>query len=230
MPIGRTLALTPSEFSSVPQAFPGMGWLSCRFSAEGRGLENLPQRLPRNSLLILDDSTPMAGHDPEKITAQLLKAVEKFRCSGLLLDFEKAGNRDQQALAHHLTETLPCPVAVSEAYGRDLDCPLFLSLIPPYVSLPAYITPWKGRELWLELGISTCSITLTPGGASIDQAAAASGKLHCDSRLHCHYSVSLSPGQVIFTLTRTKEDLRDLIQEAESLGISRWIGLWQELK
>ena len=65
------LAMTAGEIRGASVLPRRTGWLSCHFSPSGVGLSNLPVALPPGSLLILDDSTPMDGHDPEQIAGQL---------------------------------------------------------------------------------------------------------------------------------------------------------------
>ena len=50
-----------------------------------------------------------------------------------------------------------------------------------------------------------------------------------EPKLHCHYHIQLIDQKAEFTLYRTREDLDTLLEEAEALGISAAVGLWQEL-
>ena len=65
------LAMTPAEFNSVSQPPPDFAYMACHFSPYGTGLGNLPTVLPPESLLILNDRTPIHGHDPQRIFDQL---------------------------------------------------------------------------------------------------------------------------------------------------------------
>ena len=170
MPIPRYLAMTPGEFRSVSPLPPKVGWMACRFSADGPGISELPPQLPPESLLILNDSRPMAAHDPEEICAQLKAAGEKLRISGLLLDFEREGNPDQRDLARLLTEALPCPVAVSEPYARELSGPVFLSPVPPEEPLERRLEPWRQRPVWLELAGIRRSLRVTEAGTEVSDS------------------------------------------------------------
>ena len=50
-----------------------------------------------------------------------------------------------------------------------------------------------------------------------------------DSALHCHYHIKTFDDHIDFTLWRTREDLTNLLREAETLGVTLAVGLWQEL-
>lgn len=231
MAILRYLAMTAAEFQENRDHSRKIGWMSCLFSPYGTGLSNLPRVLPAGSLLILSDYTPMQGHDPEIIAGQLTQCVDALHCSGVLLDFQRPGNGQQAALVQQLVQALPCPVAVSEVYARELDCPVFLSPVPPSTALRDYLAPWQGREIWLELALNGEVITLTEKGAE-------TVPLSCipvpedgfsDDPLHCHYRIETTLDSARFTLWRTAEDLDALLEEAEGHGVTTGVGLWQEL-
>ena len=162
---------------------------------------------------------------------QLSLCAETWHCSGLLLDFQRPGCVETAAIAKHLASALPCPTAVSAAYAGDLDCAVCLPPVPPSQPLEAYLSPWSGRETWLELALDGESITLTEQGA-------ATVPLPCpqlsqpgfrDDCLHCHYRIHLTDDRAEFTLWRTEEDLADLMEAAETLGVTAAVGLYQEL-
>ena len=50
-----------------------------------------------------------------------------------------------------------------------------------------------------------------------------------DPALHCHYRTQTYDDHIDFTLWRTQEDLTGLLREAEHLGVTLAVGLWQEL-
>ena len=52
---------------------------------------------------------------------------------------------------------------------------------------------------------------------------------HPDEKLHCRYSIATEPDAAIFTLQRTREDNTALLREAETMGVTKSVGLWQEL-
>ena len=231
MAITRYLAMTAAEFGGNSPLPPKIAWMACHFSPYSTGLSNVPRQLPSGSVLMLNDITPIHGHDPQRIAAQLRECMDTLKCSGLLLDFQRPGCTETAALAKHLTEALPCPVAVSEPYSAGLDCPVFLPPVPHHVPLEAHLAPWKGREIWLEIALDGEILTLTPEGASFTTLPPGETHKggHREEKLHCHYIISQSDAQACFTLWRTPEDLDTLLAEADTLGVHTAVGLYQEL-
>ena len=232
MAIRPFLAMTAAEIRSTQTLPAKIAWMACHFSPYSTGLSNLPKKLPPGSMVILDDITPIRGHDPETIARQLLRPLEALECSAVLLDFQRPGYEEAAALAQHLSGALPCPVGVSSLYGKGLNCPVFLPPAPPDTSLADYLSPWKGREIWLELAGEGETIVLTSAGAeasSLPAAAHFSGG-HRDERLHCHYRIQVEEDRACFTLLRTQEDLWDLLRQEEALGVTRAVGLYQQLQ
>ena len=80
-----------------------------------------------------------------------------------------------------------------------------------------------GREQMLRMilrgDVDCCEIS----GIAAEQGFA-------DEQLHCHYRAETGDDFARFILWRTREDLHDLAQEAERLGIKALVGLWQEWK
>lgn len=231
MVIAPFLAMTAAEMYASSQFPPKVAWMACHFSPFGLGLSNLPQALPAGSLLMVDDITPPHGHDPGLIAEQLTNCVQALQCSGVLLDFQRAGSEEARTLANHLTQALPCPVVVSECYSGDFEGPVFLPPVPPSVPLEEYLLPWKGRELWIELGLEGEILTLTEEGCETIPLPCpdleADGFL--DDKLHCHYTIETTEKSARFTLWRTTDDLVELLAEAAELGIVGAVGLYQEL-
>lgn len=231
MAIRPFLAMTAAEIRGTEALPPKTAWMACHFSPYSTGLSNLPKILPPGSMVILDDITPIHGHDAEAIAAQLRPRLEGLECSGVLLDFQRPGYAEAGLLAGRLSEALPCPVGVSALYGRELSCPVFLPPVPPDVILADYLAPWQGREIWLELALGVEAITLTPAGATaspLPPTVQFTGG-HGDERLHCHYQIHTDADSARFTLFRTPEDLDALLTEGEALGATRAVGLYQEL-
>ena len=223
------LAQTQGEMSGNLSPLK-IAYMACHFSPGGSGLSNLPKILPPGTMLILDDSTPMEDHSPEKILLQLTDVMQRSQCEALLLDFQRPGIDIQQKLAHLLCQALPFPVGVSEIYGTELSCPVFLPPVPPDGPLAAYILPWQGREIWLEGALDGLSLHLTEAGCHPQPLWDFPDDGCSDSRLHCHYRVETTGNTAAFHLWRTPEDLKALFREAEYLGVSKIIGLWQELR
>ena len=231
MAIRPFLAMTAAEFWNNRGISRPVGWLSCLFSPYGTGLSNLPQTLPEGSLLILSDHTPMDGQDPRVIEQQLTDCTQQLGCAGVLLDFQRPEIAQQASLAKRLSDALPCPVAVSEVYGKDLDNPVFLSPVPPGMPPEVYLTPWAGREIWLELALDGEVITLREAGAETTALPHFSqpDTGFSDKALHCHYRIETTADSAVFTLWRTLEDLTALLEAAEDLGVAQAVGLYQEL-
>lgn len=225
------LALTAAEFRRCPALPEKCAWMACHFSPYGTGLTNLPKALPEGSLLILNDRTPVRGHDPRQILDTLRQAVEEFRCAGVLLDLQRPGCPDTAAIAKTLL-ALPCPVCVSEMYAQGLECPVFLPPVPLLRTVEEYIAGWKGREIWLEAARNGAVITVTAEGSRVSPLPVdAEIELpHYDGTLFCHYRILPFSDKAVFTLRRTESDLDALLEKAASLGITNTVGLWQELK
>jgi hypothetical protein len=231
MAIKRYLAMTAAEIEGNPAVPFPIGWMACQFSPYSQGLSNLPGSLPEDSLLILNDFTPIDGHDPSVVGAQLRQCIDSQKCTGLLLDFQREGNPQTEELVSFLVEALPCPVVVSEPYGANRKCPVFLPPLPHHLPLSEYLTPWQGREIWLDLALDGETITLSKEKAAI--APLPPGEVfdggHREETLHCHYRTELLEDSACFTLWRTREDLEEMLEEAEALGIKTAVGLYQEL-
>ncbi len=226
------LAKTKAEFrfeDSLP--FP-TAWMACHFSPYGTGLSNLPRKLPLDSLLMLDDITPMHGHDVNFIGEQLQYCVEKFRCKGILLDFQRPGYPECESLIAHLCESLSCPVGVSSLYGKGFNTPVLLPPLPFCTPLKAYLEAWKGREIWLETALEGEAVILTEKGSESSSLSRSTlpEKGFMEASLHCHYKAAVAEDKITFTLWRTKEDVEAMLTEAEALGVTLAVGLYQEWK
>lgn len=231
MAIQPFLAMTAAEIQEKTVFPEKTAWMACHFSSYGTGLSNLPVSLPPDSLLILNDRTPIHRHDPELITRQLERCIAQLHCWGLLLDFQRPGYSETAVLVKHLAATLTCPLAVTEAYAADCSCGVFLPPVPPSTALEDHLAPWTGRETWLELALEGEVITLTEQGA--DSVPLPYPNLSQtgfrEEALHCHYQTQISENRVEFTLWRTEEDLHLLLADSENYGVTAAVGLYQEL-
>ena len=222
------LAMTAAEIRANTDFPPNIGYMACHFSPYGTGLSNCPAHLPEGSMLILNDRTPIHGHDHGLIADQLTELVEKLKCDSVLLDFQRANVPELSLLAEKLAASLPCPVGISDLYAKDLDCSVLLPPVTPDVPLPQHLAPWQGRDIWLDISAESQEITLTEKGAStVSLPRQILPACHGDSALHCHYRIDVGEN-IRFTLFRTEQDLQDLLAEAKHLGISRAVGLYQE--
>lgn len=224
------LAKTGMEFRCEDGDAGPAAWMACHFSPYGTGLSNLPRTLPPDSLLMVDDITPIHGHDFMFIGEQLKACVEALKCRGVLLDFQRPGYSECEKLANHLFEVLPCPVAVSSLYGKDFPGPVLLPPLPFCSSLEAYLDGWKGREVWLETALDGEAVTLTESGAAISPLPRFSPAENGfeEESLHCHYKVAVFEDRITFTLWRTGKDSEGLLEEAKTLGVTLALGLYQE--
>lgn len=225
------LAMTAAEISRAADLPERTAYMACHFSPYSTGLSGFPQRLPEDSIIILNDRTPVHGHDPQLVAQQLLQAVESWAACAVLLDFQRPGNDQTAAVAKAVTNALSCPVGISPHYAKALPCAVFLPPPPLDCPLQTHISGWEGRDLWLEAALDGACITLTEEGSRYMPLfpPETPEPSHHESRLHCRYHIDLADNQARFTLFRTPENLKDLMQEAEQLGFTRAIGLHQEL-
>lgn len=224
------LALTAAEFDGCSPLPEKLAWMACHFSPYGTGLSNCPANLPEGAMLILNDRTPIHGHDPELVLGQLTDLITQQKCGCVLLDFQRPGVAETEAMIQHLISSLPCPTAVSDLYAKKLDCAVFLPPVPLDVALWEYIAPWQGREIWLDIAPTALKISLTSEGVTYFPTGpiASAKNCHKDDNLHCHYYIRTEEN-ADFTLWRTSEDIKSLLTKAEEMGVTHAVGLYQEL-
>ena len=230
MEIMQYLAMTGAEYrGDLTLDFP-MAWMACHFSPYSIGLSNLPDFLPNGSMLIVNDLTPIHSHDANTILQQLSQAVHDLQIAKILLDFQRPYNEQLHHLAEVLCKELPCPVAVSEIYAEDIDCPVFLSAPPLICDLKTHLNPWAGREIWLEAATEGACYTVTEDGCNATGCKLPEEPLpFTDDRLHVRYSVATSTDYACFIVSRGKPEVKNLLSEAASLGVSTSVGLLQQL-
>jgi len=202
-------------------------YMACHFSAGGAGLSNMPRSLPEDSLLLLDDSMPVQGHNPETVVKQLNELVNKFSVRAVLLDFQRPPTEEAQKMVSAIAQGCSCTAAVTPAYVKK-GFPVFLPPPPANKSLKEYLKPWS--KVFLELASEGLEITVTKEGSRVVPAFPSTPLPLTDNRLHCHYGVTVFPEKAVFSLCRTREDLAALAQEAEDLGVLGTVGLYQELQ
>lgn len=224
------LAMTSSEFMTCPLP-ERAAYMACHFSLYGQGLENIPEHLPRDSILILNDRVPVWDHDPDLAVRQLQQAVDTTGAAGVLLDFQVSGQTRCREIAKAAIDTLSCPVAVTEAYGLDLDCILFLPAPSLHQSFTEWLRLWDGREIWIEAATESVRCQITREEAKLEPIPFQSVLPHCHIHpaLGCRYSVENLDDRVVFTLTRTREDLLAALEIWDGHGITKAIGLYQQL-
>jgi len=226
----RYLAMTAAEIAASSPLPEKLAYMACHFSPYGTGLSNCPDALPEDSMLILNDRTPIRCHDARLIARQLQQMMETLRCESLLLDLQRPDVPETAELCRVLTKELGCPVGVSELYAKDLEGPVFLSAAPPDVPLREHLGQWPGREIWLEAAVETVCITVTEKGSEIAALPYCDPPedAFCQQQLHCRYRMETLDDAVRFQLWRTAEQTEALLQQAQELGITRAIGLFQQ--
>ena len=193
------LAMTAAEFDAKSADYPHIAWMACHFSPYSTGLSNLPAQLPKGSLLILNDRTPVFGHSPERVARQLSETVECWQCSGVLLDFQRENEPQAQAIAEAVT-ALPCPVGITPQYASGLDCALFLPPVPLTMPLQEHLAPWQGREIWLEAATDYECIRVDKAGSrTIPWDGDALPCPHVDEKLHCRYRMEVQNDHIDFS-------------------------------
>ena len=230
MAIPHYLAMTAAEMETASPLPKRAAWMACHFSPYSTGLANLPEQLPGGCMLILNDRTPIHKHDPERIAEELKTVLERFHCCGLLLDFQNPGSGETAALARYLAKNLNCPLGISQEYRVD-KAAVFLPDVPPTIPLEDYLKPWQGQTVWLETALEGQTITLREKGAAFETNTAQDYlPAHADAALHCHYHIRQEENALVFHTWRTPEDLKSMLAEAEALGVTLAVGLYQELK
>lgn len=224
MEIVLHLAMTAAELEKTDPTPPNIAFMACHFSPYGTGLSNLPSTLPEESLLILNDRTPINGHDPDLVARQLTETAQRLGCKGILLDFQRHGC---EAVAAAVAERYP-KVAVTPAYADKLECAVFLPPPPPGKTLSCCLAPWQGRPIWLEAAPTECCIRITEGG-SIEREPTPFPCPHVDEALHCRYGIEMGSDYIDFHLQRDLPQLSALLAEAAALGVQRFVGLYQQL-
>lgn len=225
------LAVTGAEMSAFSEfSFP-CAYMACHFSPYNGGLTSLPESLPENAILILNDRMQCSGHSADLIAGQLQETVDRFRCESVLLDFQRPPDPESEVMVRTITRSLSCPVAVTERFARDLSCPVFLSPAPLHVPLQQHLAPWQDREIWLEAALGQEEVILTGEGVRFVQQFPPDSLTDgfYDEALCCHYQTKVDENSIRFTLFDTHESLERKLDLARSLGVSRAVGLWQEL-
>lgn len=231
MAIDLYLAMTPGELSACLQPPDKTAWMACHFSSSGLGISILPSSLPKDSMLVLDDSTPFSGHDCAVISRELREAVEELEVQRVLLDFQRPNVPQVWELAQMLVSILPCSVGVSALYAKGLSCPVFLPPLPLGQRLSDHLAPHKGQETWLDMAPGCGQYHIRFQGNQYDPLpsnAFPPGPFR-DDILRCRYATSVTEDGVTFSLFRGIEEVEMLLEDAEKLGVSTAIGLYQEL-
>lgn len=225
------LAMTATELSSDAHLPEHFAWMACHFSPCSEGITNVPAAMPKGAMLILNDRMPCQGHSADLVAQQLSDAVQKLNCESVLLDFQRPPGPESMAIVKTLVGALPCSVAAFESYAKELSCPVFLPPSPLHKPLAEHLAPWTGREIWLEAALCQEDTIVTSQGVSYvpqfppDQLDGG----FIEEELNCRYHMMLSENEIRFTLFDTRESMEKKLEQAGSLGVTRAVGLYQEL-
>lgn len=225
------LAMTCAEFSATAEVGAPIAWMACHFSCYGAGLSNLPPKLPKGSVVIVNDRTPPHGHDMDTVLLQLQRIEKEQEDISFLFDFQRPGDRELTQLVSCLDQALSRPFAVSEGYAENTGCAVFIQAPPPHLSLKNRITGYQGREIWLELALETEKATVSNDGCQFSLLADTALKepVFYNTELICRYHTDIFSQHAEFTMQRGKEEINALLQEAEALKIQTAVGLYQQL-
>ena len=230
MAIVRYLAMTGAEFWGCTQYPPHIGWLACHFSPSGAGLSNIPRVLPRDSLLLVDDSLPFSDHNPELISNQLQQATDNLGLYAIVLDFQRSHGPLLQSLTELLQRKLPCPVFAPPGYTQT--GPVFLPPCPLHTPADIYLKPYQGQQILLDTTPLSTIIKVTPEKVTyqtISPQPVEKGD-HWDCCLYCHYKIATHGDCISFALQRNNDAFYKWCAHVESLGVTAMIGLYQEWK
>lgn len=223
------LAMTASEIRLCNHMPNHCSYMACHFSSYGRGLTNIPQQLPENSLLILNDRISPQWHDPMLVSYQLADAVNRLQPAGLLLDMQRPFDTLTGEIVRAIAETVSCPKAVTLTYLENWNDAVLLSPVPPHILPEEYLRPWKGRDIWLEIDNMGVKLELGEKGCNISPLDTFTQELkHYDEKLCCHYNVELQDNLAVFSLQRSFQDTQNLLLKAIDNGVTLAIGLYQQ--
>ena len=225
------LAMTGAEMRCTSQLPTHFAYMACHFSPYGTGLSNLPEKLPKDSLLIVNDRTPICCHDPGLILQQLTTIIGQHSVTAVLLDLQRPDIPETQALVKQLID-LPCPVSISHLYARELDCPVLVPPVPVSRKIEEHLAPWLGREIWLEAALGGMTIRMDAHGSVTDEYVIENDipLPFSDPDLYCRYRIETGDNTAFFHMRRSKDDLVQLLTDSAQYGVTTAVGLYQELK
>lgn len=225
------LAMTAWEMEKTEKLPPKCAWMACHFSPYGTGLSNLPTSLPHKSIIILNDRTPIYRHDPILIADQLTTLCHEFGAEAVLLDFQRPFSKEYEAVVMQVVKTLSVPVGVTEAYAEKNPCAVFLPPPPLHYKPTEYFKKWHGRDIWLEAALESELVKITASEVMITSAPHPDNMddFIADDDLMCHYRTQISDDHITFSLSRSYDDLVKTAEFASQMGVTKIIGLYQEL-
>ena len=205
------LATTAQELAQFPH--PGrIAYMACHFSPYGPGLTDLPDSLPDDAMVILNDRIPFLRHDCNLIASQLAS----LPCESILLDIENMNTEDAKELVNAIISAANVPVGVSAKYAWDHPCAVFLPACEADQNPFASSKNWSGREIWLDLspGCVYCRVTAQGCNRTKEPFPPRAG-MHHDRKLFCHYSIELRDAEAIFYLHREWDDACGIVEEGK---------------
>ena len=226
------LAMTASEMSSIPPIPANFAYMACHFSTCSQGLSNIPSSLPPKAILILNDNFPCQGHSPGLVAEQLKETANTFHCESILLDFQRPPCAETEQMIATVVSTVSVPVAISSGHEKNRNGPVFLPPCPLHIPLEKYLEPWKNREIWLEAALCQEEVTVSKEGTTFTSQFPPYGLDggFYDNKLCCNYRIHTDDESITFTLFDTYESLKLKLAYAHTLGVTRAVGLWQELE
>ena len=223
-------AMTAAEFSFARKLPRHIAWMACHFSAYSTNLSNLPTEIPPGSMIIINDKMPPSGHDKFAIAEQLNRLADQYRVSSFLFDFERKETEETAEMIYYLTSSVNSPVVVTEVYAHASKGPVLISMPPPHISLKKQIANIQNRELWLELAMETEIAIIDSNGCHFQPYG---GEVFpamefTDSTLHTKYRLQICNNHANYLLKREIAEVADIMKEAKSLGVTTFVGLYQQ--
>lgn len=225
-------AMTAAEWLTAPKLPEMPAWMACHFSPYGTGLSNLPKMLPADALIMVSDRISPAGHDAALMVSQLADLTAAFKPAAIVLDLEAPENDFCRELARQCCKLKNVEVAVASRYAQDLPCSVFLSAAQLWTKPEDWLQPWEGRTIWAESVLQRGLVTVTDEGAAYKELPWEEPEegLAVDEELQVAYRIRETKDAVEVMLWRGRKELDTWMQMLKGLGISRFLGLYQQLR
>lgn len=228
MDLSIYLAFTGAELEAMLNHKGKTAWMGCHLSAYGSGITPPPAALKHCDLLVLTDETPPDGHDPKRVAGEFWAQAQALGCERILLDFQRPPTEESHRIIHQVMKNVTVPVGVTPSYAAQLDCPIFLPPPPLWTPLQEALSPWAGREIWLEIAPEDGCVTLTKDGSTYTPCEAKKAYTFSDPGLCLSYCTEVSFDRATVYLHRDISNIAKWLEHAFSLGIRTAIGLYQQ--
>lgn len=231
MEIPCYLAMTAAEFQNSPNIPSNFAWMACHFSPYGTGLTNLPTQIPDGSILLINDRTPIHGHDGKEVRETVMTVLERNPCRGIALDFQHDPTEEALSICRAL-EDLPCPVYVPPQYLRHNEQPVFLPPPCPLQTVEDYLAEYQNRPILLEVALDAGFLRIQTQGQDYFPRGSDAGSPypHADEALAIHYRIETTPDSACFYFRRTLTNVAQIQHRCQDRFDCLFIGLWQEFK